>query len=151
MICNRIILTLLKRQNTGKKCFVFSKPILLWVESSIRNSIIPTYHVMSTKRSLYYSYRFTSLKKTFQHQTHCLNYDRNWSEKDTMELILPHLSGHQIGWDWRMHRLHPCRGVRLANECPGHDIKQSDGEAPVILELCVMRGTSSLPSNPCPL
>ena len=35
-----------------------------------------------------------------------------------------------------------------SNECPGYDIKQSDVEPPVILELWEMRSTSSLPSLP---
>ena len=37
------------------------------------------------------------------------------------------------------------------NECPGYDIKQSDGEFPVILELWGMRSTPSLPLLPGPL
>ena len=32
-----------------------------------------------------------------------------------------------------------------SNECPGYDTKQSDGEAPVMLELWEMWGTPSLP------
>ena len=34
------------------------------------------------------------------------------------------------------------------NECPVNDPKQSDGEAPVILELWGMRSTTSLPLLP---
>ena len=37
------------------------------------------------------------------------------------------------------------------NECPSYDTKQSDGEAPVILELWGMQSTPSLPSLPGPL
>ena len=37
------------------------------------------------------------------------------------------------------------------NECPGYDIKQSDGEVLVMLELWGMRSTPSLPSLPGPL
>ena len=37
------------------------------------------------------------------------------------------------------------------NECPGYDIKQFVNEAPVILELWVMRSTPSLLSFPDPL
>ena len=56
------------------------------------------------------------------------------------------------GWGCRIHRLLLCRGVRPPpNKCPGYDTKQSDGEAPVMLELWGMRSTSSLPSLPCPL
>ena len=49
----------------------------------------------------------------------------------------------------RIHRLHLCREVRLPNECPRYDIKQSDdGEAPVMLELWEMKNTPLLPSFP---
>ena len=37
------------------------------------------------------------------------------------------------------------------NECLEYDIKQSDSEVPVLLELWGMRITSSLPSLPYPL
>ena len=37
------------------------------------------------------------------------------------------------------------------NECPGYDIKQSDGETSVVLELREMQSTPSLPSLPGPL
>ena len=37
------------------------------------------------------------------------------------------------------------------NDCHGYDTKQSDGEVPVMLELCEMRSTTSLPSHPGPL
>ena len=36
----------------------------------------------------------------------------------------------------------------LPNECPAYDTKQSDGEAPVMLELLGMRSIPSLPSHP---
>ena len=39
----------------------------------------------------------------------------------------------------------------MPNECPGYDIKHSDGKAPVILELWRMQSTSSVPSLPDPL
>ena len=51
----------------------------------------------------------------------------------------------------------PCRlglqntWVRLPNLCPEFDIKQSDGEDPVMLELWGMRGTLLLPSLLGPL
>ena len=35
--------------------------------------------------------------------------------------------------------------VSLPNECPGYDIKQSDGETPVMLELWGLQSTLSLP------
>ena len=37
------------------------------------------------------------------------------------------------------------------NECPGYDLKQSDGETSVMLELWGMRSTLLLPSFPGPL
>ena len=58
-----------------------------------------------------------------------------------------------VGWGWRIHWLHLCRGVRPPphNECSGYDTKQSDGEVPAVLELWGMRSTPSLPSLPGPL
>ena len=54
-----------------------------------------------------------------------------------------------VGWGCRIHQLHLCRGIRLPlNKCLGYDLKQSDGEAPVLLELWGMWGTSSLPLLP---
>ena len=50
-----------------------------------------------------------------------------------------------------LHRLHLCRELRTSNECPGYDIKHSDGEAPVILELWGMWCGPSLLSLPGPL
>ena len=32
-----------------------------------------------------------------------------------------------VGWGCRLHRLHPCRGVRTQSECPRFYTKQSDG------------------------
>ena len=49
--------------------------------------------------------------------------------------------------DYRIYRLHLCRGVRPpTNECPWYDTKQSDGEDPVMLEFGEIRSTPSLPS-----
>ena len=57
-----------------------------------------------------------------------------------------------VGWGCRIHRLLLCRGVRPPhNECPGFDTKQSDGEAPAMLELWGMRSTPSLQLLPGPL
>ena len=55
-----------------------------------------------------------------------------------------------VGWDRRIHRLHLCWGVKIL-ECPDYGIKQSDGRAPVMLELWRMWSTPSLPSLPGPL
>ena len=43
------------------------------------------------------------------------------------------------------------RVVEYTNECPEYDIKQSNGEVPVILELWRMQSTPSLLSHPGPL
>ena len=62
--------------------------------------------------------------------------------------------GFLVGWDYRIYRLHLCRGVRrstLTNECLGYDTKQSDGEVPVMVELWGMQSTLSLRSLPGPL
>ena len=50
----------------------------------------------------------------------------------------------------RIHRLHFCWKDFPTKECPGYDIKQSDGEAPA-LEIWGMCSTSSLPLLPGPL
>ena len=42
------------------------------------------------------------------------------------------------------------RGKTLPNEWPGYDTKQSDGEAPVMLEIWGMHSTSLLPFLPGP-
>ena len=57
-----------------------------------------------------------------------------------------------LGWDGRIHLLHLCRWVRPpANECPGYDTKQSDGEVPVMLGPWGIRSSPSLPLLPGPL
>ena len=56
-----------------------------------------------------------------------------------------------VGWGYRTHRLHLCSGVRLPQLVSRYDTKQSDGQAPLMLELWGMRSTSLLPSLPGPL
>ena len=57
-----------------------------------------------------------------------------------------------VDWDCRIHRLLLCTEIRHpADEYPGYNIKQSDGEVPVKLEFGGMRSTLSLPSLPGPL
>ena len=51
----------------------------------------------------------------------------------------------------RIHRLHLCRGVRSHKRVSWNDLKQSDGEAPIILELWGIQSTPSLPSFTYPL
>ena len=57
-----------------------------------------------------------------------------------------------VDWGSGLHQLHQCKGMRPPpNKCPGYDTKQSDGEAPVMLERQGMRSTLSLPLLPDPL
>ena len=52
-----------------------------------------------------------------------------------------------VGWGCRTHWLHLCCWVSpppVVNKCPGYDIKQSDGEVPVMLELWRMQSAPSL-------
>ena len=55
-----------------------------------------------------------------------------------------------VGWGCKIYWLHICREVRPPppNECPGYDTKQSDGKAPIMLELWGMQSTPSLPLLP---
>ena len=51
-----------------------------------------------------------------------------------------------VSWSCRIHRLLLCWVVRLpTNKCSGYDMKQSDGEVPVMLELWGMRSAPLLP------
>ena len=69
-----------------------------------------------------------------------------WSKKGA-----PMIPRHcPVGWGCRIHRLDLCWGVNPHNEYPRYDTKQSDGEAPVMLGLCGMWSTSSLPLLPGP-
>ena len=58
---------------------------------------------------------------------------------------------NSVGSGRRRHQLHPSRRVRLPlfNQCPGYDMKQSNGENPA-LEFWGMCSTPSLPLLPCP-
>ena len=65
--------------------------------------------------------------------------------------ILPRAPDCPVGWGYRIHQLHLCRGVRpTPNEFTGYDTKQSDGEVPVMLKLWGMWSTPSLPLLPGP-
>ena len=57
------------------------------------------------------------------------------------------LSLNAIGCGYRIHRLHLCRWMRLPERVSWYDTKQSDGEAPEMLELWAMQSTRSLPSH----
>ena len=56
-----------------------------------------------------------------------------------------------VGGSSRSHRLDLCTEVRPLNECPVHETKQSDNQAPVILELLGIRNIPSLLFLPGPL
>ena len=51
----------------------------------------------------------------------------------------------QIGYVYRIHQLHMCRGVRFPVSCLEFNTKQSDGETSIMLEVWGMLSTSSLP------
>ena len=53
-----------------------------------------------------------------------------------------------VDWGRRIHWLLFCCGVRLCNECPEYDTKQSDDDVPVMLELWGRRSTPSFSSLP---
>ena len=53
-----------------------------------------------------------------------------------------------VNWGCRTHRLHHCRGVKPhPSGCPVYDIKQFDGEAPVMPEFGGMWSTPTLPPH----
>ena len=54
--------------------------------------------------------------------------------------IHTHIDG-PVGWGSRTNRLHLRRRVRLPQKRPGYDTEQSDGEAPIMLELWRMQST----------
>ena len=55
-----------------------------------------------------------------------------------------------VSWGCRTCWLHLCRGIRPPNECPGYDIKPSDGKVPA-LKIWIMWNTFSLLLLPGPL
>ena len=59
----------------------------------------------------------------------------------------------EVGGGYKIHQLHLSLTEEqdYFNECPGYNTKQSDGEAPVILELWGIWSTLSLPLLPGPL
>ena len=72
-------------------------------------------------------------------QVKCLLFLNNPRSKSSLSITGP------VGWGCRIH------SCISSNECPGYDIKQSDGQAPVMLELWEMKSTLSLSSLPGPL
>ena len=59
-----------------------------------------------------------------------------------------HSNKSQVGWGCRIHQLYLCRVLHSLNKCPGYDIKQSDSDVPVMLELWGKQSTPLLPSLP---
>ena len=55
----------------------------------------------------------------------------------------------RISWSFPLFTAESA-GAEEYNEFSGYDTKQSDSEAPVLLEFWGMWSTSSLPSLPCP-
>ena len=56
-----------------------------------------------------------------------------------------------VGWGCRIPTASLQRGKTPPNKYPGYDTKQSDGEAPVMLDILEMRSISSLPLLSGPL
>ena len=50
-----------------------------------------------------------------------------------------------VGWGRRIHRLHLRRGENFPDKFPEYDIKLSDGDAPLMIELWRMQSTRLLP------
>ena len=72
-------------------------------------------------------------------------------KKNKNKLLCTDAFNSSGGCSYRVHQLHLCRGVRLPphlNKCPRYDTKQSDDEAPVMLELWGMWSIPSLPLLP---
>ena len=70
----------------------------------------------------------------FQQSTAGLNLESSFSHTGCLskakETNLPYDGFSPVCWDYRIHRLLLSRGVRpFPTECPGYDIKPSDGEA----------------------
>ena len=82
----------------------------------------------------------------FKHQLHQEFYRPRLFDGDNVFYL------RQYQLSTRIHQLHLCKGIRpLYNECPGYDTRQSDGKAPVMLELWEKRSTPSLPMLSDPL
>ena len=56
-----------------------------------------------------------------------------------------------VGWSWRMHELHHSREVRYPQRVSCMDLKQSNGDVPVMMTLWRRQSAISLPSPPSPL
>ena len=80
---------------------------------------------------------------------------RNWASLILFECYLPNLAWSMVlGLPDYCGSCNPkiqSAGRGASNECPGYDTKQSDGKAPVMLELWVMQHSPWLPSLPGPL
>ena len=61
--------------------------------------------------------------------------------------VIYHWSG-PVGWGCRIHWLHLCKGIRYSQRVSWYDIKQSDGEVPVMMELWGIRSTLLMASFP---
>ena len=82
------------------------------------------------------------------------SYFQSWNQSETFPVILylgerriPVWNSGSVGWGCKIYWLHLCRRGKTPsppNRCPGYDMKQSDGEAPVMLELWGVWSTTSL-------
>ena len=105
-------------------------------------------HITTWKGQTIFLYLPVTHTHTHTHtHTSCTNYyglEKTRSVKFTF--AAKNIAG-PVGWGCRIHQLHLCRGIRPSL----NDIKQSDGEAAVNMELWVMRSTPLLPLLPGPL
>ena len=71
-----------------------------------------------------------------------------WFGNCTVTLRTPSIYTGPVGWGCRIYRLYVCRRIRLPHRVSCYGTKQSDGEAPAMLEIWRMRNTPWLPSLP---
>ena len=68
-------------------------------------------------------------------QIYTFIYTQTTRYTETNTYIYIHTYYSSFSWSSRIHRLHLCKGLRhTPDKCPRYDIKQSNGEAPVMLE-----------------
>ena len=72
-------------------------------------------------------------------------------EYSTLPSLVSYSGQHgPVSWGCRIHRLHLCERVRHTQRLSWYETKQSDGEAPVMLDLWGMQSTPLLSSLPGP-
>ena len=128
-------------------------------------------HIHTHTHTYIHTHTYTHIHTYTHTHTHIHTHTHTYTHIDTHMHIHTHIHTHThtyiyiyiymiftrqfgcpVGWGCKIHRLHLCTGVRSpSNECPGYDMKQSDGEGPVMLELWGMQSTPSLPLLSGPL